>query len=95
MQSELFILLSTSVVLLIIYSVSYCFIELIVKIKKICDEMKDRMDTFYKLYQGKNEICANNIPFQLSNSDGKKINLEKYIRSLELRIIKLEKNKTN
>ena len=94
MQSELFILLSTSVLLLIIYSVSYCFIELIVKIKKICDEMKDRMDIFYKLYQqGKNEICANNV--QLSSSDGKKINLEKYIRSLELRIIKLEKSKTN
>ena len=56
--------------------------------------MKDRMDIFYKLYQqGKNEICANNV--QLSSSDGKKINLEKYIRSLELRIIKLEKSKTN
>lgn len=57
--------------------------------------MKDRMDIFYKLYQGKNEISANNVLFQLSNSDEKKINWEKYIRSLELRIIKLEKNKTN
>ena len=89
MQFELFMFVSTSVILLIIYSISYCFIELIVKIKKICDEMKDRMDLFYKLYHGKNEMCANNIPFQSSND------LEKYVRSLELRIIKLEKNKTN
>jgi hypothetical protein len=59
--------------------------------------MKERIDLFDKLcQQGKNEMCASNLlPFKLSNSDEKKINLEKYIRSLELRIIKLEKSKTN
>jgi len=78
MQSELFMILTTSVLLLIIYSISYCFIELMVKIKKICDEMKERMDLFNTHHTKKDFIT-----------------LEKYVRSLESRISKLEKNKTH
>ena len=64
------------VTLLIVYFISYCFIGAVGRIKKLCDDMKERIDLFF-------------------HTEKDFITLEKYVRSLESRISKLEKNKTH
>jgi len=67
-----------AVTLVIVYFISYCFIGAVGRIKKLCDDMKERMDLFNTHHTKKDFIV-----------------LEKYVRSLESRISKLEKNKTH
>lgn len=71
--------LNTCVLMIIICSLSYYFIQSMIKLKKIIDEIKEKMHLLRNFHNEKKDYII----------------MEKYIKSLELRIVQLEKNKTH
>ena len=77
--TEIYMSLNTCVLLIIICSASYYFIQSMIKLKKIIDEIKEKMHLLRNFHNEKKDYII----------------MEKYIKSLELRIVQLEKNKTH
>jgi len=65
--------------MIIICSLSYYFIQSMIKLKKIIDEIKEKIHLLRNFHNEKKDYII----------------MEKYIKSLELRIVQLEKNKTH